>query len=363
MVKAVLFLLHILFATNAVLTKSAQPENELKYIGTFRSKSTVGGSTRVIDGGNYFVSMNTATWNAATADCRNQLGADAGLVAIESEEEWNFLKEFLEDYGFATSYWTSGIYDTSVSRWKWSVNTHVLPPFAPWGAGYPGTPNGLVRVQIYYINRFEAYWRTFSNTQLNRYICEIQVPTIAVPCYETNDLAIVLDSSGSIGAGNFEVAKQFVERLAYAFTVHAQSQLSFITYSDSVYTRIVMTNSLSRGQISTTILTTPWEAGNTYTNLGIDAAVTQLISTERGVPMNMVVLTDGASTVPSLTLEAANRAIGRGIRTFSVGITPSINQQELLAIAGNDPNRVFTTANFDELINLLAPLSLKVCPG
>lgn len=77
--------------------------------------------------------------------------------------------------------------------------------------------------------------------------------------------------------------------------------------------------------------------------------------------MNMVVLTDGVSNSPNSTISAAETAIALGIRTFSVGITPNVNQQELLAIAGNDVSRVFTTANFDELVNLLAPLSLKVC--
>jgi len=363
MVRLTLIVLQILLATSAVLTKTINSGEELIFIGKFRSSRAIeGGEGRVIDEGNYYISPNSANWAAAQTDCRNQLGPNGTLVAIESEEEWEFLVDTLIDYGFGTTYWTSGMYDPSRTVWRWTVNDIPLPPFAPWGSGYPSTPNTLLRVLVYYTNEYDASWRTVSNSQLNRYICEVQVPTIAVPCYQTNDLAIVLDSSGSIGAANFEIAKYFVNELANAFTVNSPSRLAFITYSSEATTRIDLTNTLSRGAISSTILATPWEAGNTYTNLAIDLAVQQLTSTPRAVPLNMVVLTDGESTVPSATIASANAANALGIRVFSVGITPSVNQQELLTIAGNDPNRVFTTVNFDELVKLLAPLSLKICP-
>jgi hypothetical protein len=362
MLKLTLISLQILIAIGLVLAKGIPPasENGLTYIGSFRSRSSDG--TQAYDENDYYISQNAGAWNSANSDCKRLLGDSATIVAIESQEEWDFLTEILEEYGFATDYWTSGIYDTPNSRWRWAANNVPLPPFAPWGTGFPSTPNSLLRVLINYGNRYDAYWKTVSNTQLHRYICEVQVPTIAVPCYQINDLAIVLDSSGSIGAGNFETAKQFVERLANAFTVYAPSRLSFISYSDRATVRIDLTNTLSRGAITSTILATPWEAGNTATDLGITLATSQLTSNARGVPMNMVVLTDGQSTFPSLTVAAAQAANSAGIRTFSVGITPSVNQQELLTIAGNDSNRVFTSVNFDQLINLLAPLSMKVCP-
>ncbi|XP_037050167.1 collagen alpha-5(VI) chain-like [Bradysia coprophila] len=355
--------LQIVIAIGVVLAKGipSASENGLTYIGTFRSRSSEG--TQSFDESNYYISQNAGAWNSAQADCKALLGDSATIVAIESQEEWEFLKEILENYGFATDYWTSGLYDPPNSRWRWAANNVQLPPFAPWGTGYPSTPNTLLRVLIYYGNRYDTYWKTVSNTQLHRYICEVQVPTIAIPCYQINDLAIVLDSSGSIGSANFEKAKQFVERLANAFVQYDPSRLSFITYSDRATVRIDLTNNLTPAAISSSILATPWEAGNTATDLAINLATSQLTSNLRGVPMNMVVLTDGASTYPALTVTAAQAAISAGIRTFSVGITQGVNLQELLVIAGNDANRVFTTDNFDLLINLLAPLSLKVCPS
>lgn len=72
-----------------------------------------------------------------------------------------------------TTYWTSGIYDPSKTLWKWTVNHHPLPSLAPWGHGYPSKPNTLLRVLLYYTNRYNANWQTVSSTQLHRYICEV----------------------------------------------------------------------------------------------------------------------------------------------------------------------------------------------
>lgn len=190
----------------------------------------------------------------------------------------------------------------------------------------------------------------------------MQHVTVAVPCYQTNDLAIVLDASGSIGAANFVVAVDFVDQFAAAFTRHGDSRLTYIVYSTSSISRIPLVNTFNPAEISQIIRSTPYTGGGTATHLGIDMAVSQFNSSPRQLPRNLVVLTDGVSNNRQLTEDAANRAIALGIRTFSVGITPNVNQQELLSIAGNDPSRVFTAVNFADLIQLLAPLSLQICP-
>lgn len=182
-----------------------------------------------------------------------------------------------------------------------------------------------------------------------------------VPCYNTNDLVIVLDGSGSIGSSNFETAKRFVDKLAAAYNVQSSSRVGFITYSDTVSTIISLTNTLTPDAMSSTILNAPYRASVTYTDLGIDAAVTQFTLYPRTVPRNMVVLTDGVSTDPSATLASANTAINMGIRTFSVGIGSGVNQSELLDIANGNQDRVFNANTFDDLVKLLNPLSRALC--
>jgi len=363
MAKLALLFLQIVIAASAVLTKSIKTDGDFIFIGSYKSEAVVqDGTIPNNNENNYFVSANSAIWNAADGDCRAHLGPNATLVAIESDGEWEFIKLMLENYGSATTYWTSGRYDSARPSWVWAANNQPFAPFAPWSPGHPGNPNALLRVILRYTSRFDAYWQAVPNTQLHRYICELQHDTIAVPCYRTNDLAIVLDASGSVGAANFVKALDFVDQLTTAFTRHSESRLTYIVYSTDATTRIPLTNTHTPAQISSIITTTPYTGGGTATHLGIDAAVAQFNGSPRQLPRNLIVLTDGESNNRALTEQAANRAISLGIRTFSVGITPSVNMQELLAIAGNDPARVFTSANFENLIKLLAPLSLKICP-
>lgn len=289
----------------------------------------------------------------------------------------NFILNEISETG--SIYWTGGMYSPQTSLWEWSAHNHPLPPWSPWDVGHPAaSPNPLHRVIIAHWSRNSAFWRTVTYTEIYPYICEVdfqffivtfttialfqvQRTTVAVDCYQTNDLIIVLDSSGSIESHNYARALTFIERLATAFTVHGPSRIALIIFSYEAEVVIDITNSYTRAEISSAILNTPYTQGGTNTWLGIDLAIAQFNSSLRDVPLNMVVLTDGMSNNEGLTIAAAQRATTMGIRSFSVGITDNLNQEELRVIAGGMPNRIFTSETFDELIQLLTPLSLRVC--
>lgn len=183
----------------------------------------------------------------------------------------------------------------------------------------------------------------------------------AVPCYNTNDLVIVLDASGSIGSGNYETAKQFVDKLAAAYNIESSSRVGVITFSNTVTTVVPLTNTLTRSAMSAAITGAGYEASITNTHLGIDEAILEFTNSPRPVTLNMVVLTDGASTNNAATLISASNAAAAGIRSFAVGIGGSTNSAELLAIADGNTDRVFNANDFDNLIDLLNPLSLAIC--
>lgn len=114
--------------------------------------------------------------------------------------------------------------------------------------------------------------------------------------------------------------------------------------------------------MSTTILGATYLNSTTYTHLAINDAVDEFNTYSRvGIPFNMVVITDGESTNQTATLIAAGNAISLGIQTFSVGVGRFVNQNELKQIADNKLDHVFNAANFDDLVNLLNPLSLAIC--
>ncbi|KAJ6633481.1 Macrophage mannose receptor 1 [Pseudolycoriella hygida] len=177
MKESFLFLLLIVVGSTAVPAKSAS--KELQYIGTYKSVDV---REDYYHENYYFVSPFSATWSRADEDCRFQLGPNTTLVAIESEEEWKFLRVLLDNYGFGTTYWTSGMYDSSRQLWRWTSNNVALPPWAPWGSGFPSAPNELLRVLLYHTNRYDTTWRTVHGTQLHRYICELRRDTDATTC-------------------------------------------------------------------------------------------------------------------------------------------------------------------------------------
>lgn len=137
--------------------------------------------------------------------------------------------------------------------------------------------------------------------------------------------------------------------------------MAFIIFSNEASTILNIANTMNPAGVSSAILAAPYVAGVTNTHLGIDAAVAQFVSSPRQVPRNIVVLTDGVSTDPTLTANSANTAISSGIRLFSVGVGTSFNQAELLTIVGGNSSFVFTTSNFDDLVTLLNPLSRVAC--
>lgn len=143
--------------------------------------------------------------------------------------------------------------------------------------------------------------------------------------------------------------------------MNKDSRFAFITYSDLATVVVGIRNTFTPAEISSKILNATYDAAGTNTDLGIITAINNYEPATRSVPVNIVLLTDGISASRLNTADAAGRAALLGFRTYAIGITSSVNQEELMTIAGGNSNRIFNTEDFYELIKLLAPVSSKVC--
>ncbi|ODM91664.1 Vitrin [Orchesella cincta] len=293
---------------------------------------------------------------------RRRFGADGSLVSIETQEEHGNITEFLRATGDSgTLYWTSGKFNIEENVFEWG-NGVQFSPTAPWSPGHPNSQLSLTGVTLYTVG--SPRLRTQFNTVSSRYICEIRLSEDgeeAEPCFSDNDLVIVVDSSSSIGQVNYLSALEFAAKLATAWVDNPNNRISVVIYSSSVLSVIGLGEAVTVSQIRDRVYNATYLSGGTASDLGINAAVTEFKNNARAVPKNMVFLTDGSSNSPSLTLAAAQNALAAGIRSFSVGIGTNINQQELLAIAGNDSTHVFNTDGFEDLLKLLQPVSRRVC--
>ncbi|CAL8071055.1 unnamed protein product [Orchesella dallaii] len=344
-------------------TIESQIANRFVFIGSAKNLVSTGGKgSATFEESMYFLSQNAAGQEMANMDCVNIFGPEGGLVNIETVEELGNITSFLRESGDSgTLYWTSGRFNIDDQVFEWG-NGVRLSPSAPWSANHPNSQVSVTRVALYTVGSPKL--RTQFNTVSSRYMCELKLGEVgeeAEPCYSDNDLVIVVDSSGSIGQVNYMGALEFAAKLATAWIDNPNNRISVVIYSSSVQSVIGLGESVTVSQLRDRVYNAPYLNGGTASDLGINKAVSEFQSNSRAVPKNMVFLTDGVSNSASATLAAAQAAQSAGIRGFSVGITTNINQQELLAIAGNNADHVFNTDGFEDLLKLLQPVSRRVC--
>uniref|UniRef100_H2SII0 Collagen type VI alpha 1 chain n=1 Tax=Takifugu rubripes TaxID=31033 RepID=H2SII0_TAKRU len=194
----------------------------------------------------------------------------------------------------------------------------------------------------------------------------------------TLDLAFVVDSSESIGATNFALAKDFIitviDRLAKDQQVKFagnDSRVSVVQYSGSQAQEIVQlggnVNSLT--DFKQAVKDLRWLAEATYTGEALDFALKNTIRLMRQENRVVLVLTDGRSDiirdrVPLNVLCGNNvRVGGLGINDYS-GRPPNPEQLDAL-VCKNDPKPGFSFVldNFAELLDdtFLQNLTSQIC--
>jgi len=120
----------------------------------------------------------------------------------------------------------------------------------------------------------------------------------------------VVDESGSIGATNFNLTKQFLSQLVSGLDVDSgNTRVGLVTYSSGVGTTIDLNAHSSAASLQSAILALSYTSGRTNTAAGLAYARTRMLTSAAGdrskAPNVIVVLTDGMSNV-----NAANTPVG-----------------------------------------------------
>uniref|UniRef100_A0A665XEK7 Collagen, type VI, alpha 1 n=1 Tax=Echeneis naucrates TaxID=173247 RepID=A0A665XEK7_ECHNA len=190
------------------------------------------------------------------------------------------------------------------------------------------------------------------------------------------DLAFIVDSSESIGATNFALAKDFIitviDRLAkdQQFAGN-ESKVSVVQYSGARAQEVVQlgTNIASLTEFKQVVRDLRWLAEATYTGEALDFALNNTIKLMRQENRVVLVLTDGRSDiirdkVPLDVLCGKNiRVGGLGVKDYS-GRQP--NQEQLgNVVCKSDPKPGFSFVldNFAELLDdtFLQNLTSRIC--
>lgn len=172
-----------------------------------------------------------------------------------------------------------------------------------------------------------------------------------------SDTMFIIDRSGSIGATGFAQDKAFMTSLVNSLPVDADHRIGIVTFSTSAE---LITNFIDdRATLLATIAALTYPGGTTCTSCGLDLADSKFQETSAaGTRRIGIVITDGAASVPTTTLQASIDQIkAHGVEVFAVGVGSAITPGELNRLASEpDPTHVFSVTSFGALETILANL-------
>lgn len=189
------------------------------------------------------------------------------------------------------------------------------------------------------------------------------------------DLAFIVDSSESIGASNFALAKDFIitvidrlmkdQQIKFAFN---NSRVGVVQYSGSAAQEVVQLDK-SLTEFKQGVRDMRWLAEATYTGEALQYSLNNMINNMKLENRVVLVLTDGRSDT-SRDNVPLNTLCGKGIRVGGLGVKDyagRIPNKEQLGdvVCQNDPKPGFTFVldNFAELLDdtFLQNLTANIC--
>lgn len=184
------------------------------------------------------------------------------------------------------------------------------------------------------------------------------------------DIAFVLDSSGSIGAGNWRKVLNFVKGVIDHVEISSEAHnAGVISFGNQATLNIALNQYHTKLSLMSAIDAIPWKDQWTNTSGGIRLMRSDFYSISHGnryyIPDVAVIVTDGKSNVDShLTTYEAMIAKALHIKLFVVGITNQVDLDEVNEIASDpDDKHVFLASTFEELEYIQQELVHTICYG
>ena len=182
----------------------------------------------------------------------------------------------------------------------------------------------------------------------------------------------VLDSSGSIGSTNFQKMRNFVNTVVNDLDIGpTRTQVGVIVFSSSASVSFHLNTYSNRETLTSAVNSIPYLDSGTQTADALYLLINQGFVGARpkiqGVPRVAMVVTDGKSNDPALTVTAAEalRSVP-SIMTYAVGIG-SADRTELNTIASTRNNqklvRYINSFDLAELERLQEDLREQACTG
>jgi len=179
-------------------------------------------------------------------------------------------------------------------------------------------------------------------------------------CRGRIDLAFLIDTSGSVGRGNFRRCLAFVKNMARVFTVsRTYTRFAIVLYSSRPSKIFGFNRYTNRRSLLRAIGRIRYTGGGTKTGYALSYTYQRVLRFSRRRNKVLIVMTDGRSY--DNVLRPAVRIRGRGVRILSFGVGKRYSMRQLLQISANRRN-VFT-ADFKNLGSAVRSLKRRACAG
>lgn len=178
------------------------------------------------------------------------------------------------------------------------------------------------------------------------------------------DIVFILDSSGSVGRGNFEKTKEFFKTMVGGFQIGPNNvRMASVTFSTVVHDTFQFNEYNSVERLRNRVLNISYDSGGTNTHLALQYARETSFSYARsGVSKIAVVITDGQSNSRSRTMDEAEKLRNSGVIIFSVGVGSGVDRTELEGMASKS-TYVFDVVTFNALESIRERLTKTACEG
>lgn len=188
-------------------------------------------------------------------------------------------------------------------------------------------------------------------------------------CYVPIDLVFALDASGSVAQKGFDQIKTFTKSLIDGFQFGSRdTHVGIVTFSEVGKVQIGLTYTFDKTELFDKIDNLEYDGYRTNTNDALEVVRKDMFSlsggTRQGVSKVLILLTDGKCTLcGNKGVEtSAKKLKDEGVTIFTIGVTDSINKEELTQISSQPTDKhMFFVKTFNDLKTSIGGLQEISC--
>ncbi|RUS89867.1 hypothetical protein EGW08_002397 [Elysia chlorotica] len=187
-------------------------------------------------------------------------------------------------------------------------------------------------------------------------------------CDGQADIMFLLGDSDSVGSRNLRLALDFVNDIAGDFFVGADSvQIGVATFSTGFSQKISLRQHNDKRSLKSA-LSSVSSAGGAGSDAGLalrrmrEGSYTTSAGHRSNVPKVAILVTSDQSMDRELTSVEAREAKEAGISILAIGVGPEIDEGELVDMASDGKQGVYTATAFDALKWVKGYVTAKLCP-